>query len=135
MKRIPILLLLLLIFSCKETKTESRTTDSSSATENKDETIKTNSKDSLIFPEEKHFKSLQQVTFGGDNAEAYWSFDDQQLIFQSNNKKWGLECDQMSLMNAWSVFYFHYHYHLGTRRNNPLYNHSRTTVWNVIGIA
>ena len=104
MKRIPILLLLLLIFSCKETKTESRTTDSSSATENKDETIKTTSKDSLIFPEEKHFKSLQQVTFGGDNAEAYWSFDDQQLIFQSNNKKWGLECDQMFLMNAGETF-------------------------------
>ena len=104
MKRIPILLLLLLIFSCKETKTESRTTDSSLATENKNETIKTTNKDSLIFPEEKHFKSLQQVTFGGDNAEAYWSFDDQQLIFQSNNKKWGLECDQMFLMNAGETF-------------------------------
>ena len=24
-------------------------------------------------------------SFGGDNAEAYWSFDDRQLIFQSNN--------------------------------------------------
>ena len=105
MKRIPILLLLLLIFSCKENNTESRTTDSPSATKNKDETIKKTSKDSLIFPEEKHFKSLQQVTFGGDNAEAYWSFDDQQLIFQSNNKKWGLECDQMFLMNAGETFY------------------------------
>ena len=62
MKRIPILLLLLLIFSCKETNTESKTTDSPSATKNKDETIKKTSKDSLIFPEEKHFKSLQQVT-------------------------------------------------------------------------
>ncbi len=30
----------------------------------------------LIFAEEVHFKSLKQVTFGGDNAEAYWSFDD-----------------------------------------------------------
>jgi len=36
----------------------------------------------LIYPEETHFKSLRQVTFGGDNAEAYWRFDDQQLLFQ-----------------------------------------------------
>ena len=40
--------------------------------------------DSLIYPEEVHFKSMRQVTFGGDNAEAYWSFDDKQIIFQSN---------------------------------------------------
>lgn len=104
MKRIPILLLLLFILSCKETKTEPSTTDLSSATENKYETIKTTNKDSLIFPGEKHFKSLKQVTFGGDNAEAYWSFDDQQLIFQSNNKNWGLECDQMFLMNSGETF-------------------------------
>lgn len=58
----------------------------------------------LIFPEETHFKNMRQVTFGGDNAEAYWSFDDKQLIFQSNNKKWGVECDQMFLMNADETF-------------------------------
>ena len=28
-------------------------------------------KDTLIYPEETHFKSLKQITFGGDNAEAY----------------------------------------------------------------
>ncbi len=44
---------------------------------------------------EKHFKNLHQLTFGGDNAEAYFSFDDKQLSFQSNNKKWGLQCDQI----------------------------------------
>jgi Tol biopolymer transport system component len=55
--------------------------------------------DTLIYPEEKHFKSIRQITFGGDNAEAYWSWDDKQMIFQSNNTAWGLECDQMFLMN------------------------------------
>ena len=49
----------------------------------------------LIKPQEKNFKSLKQLTFGGDNAEAYWSFDDKKIVFQSNNSKWGLECDQM----------------------------------------
>ncbi|MEL0202367.1 MAG: hypothetical protein VW892_06970, partial [Flavobacteriaceae bacterium] len=47
----------------------------------------------LIYPEEVHFASLKQITFGGDNAEAYWSFDDQQIIFQSNNAQWGVGCD------------------------------------------
>ena len=56
--------------------------------------------DTIIFPAEKYFKNIRQVTFGGDNAEAYWSFDDSKLIFQSNNKNWGVNCDQMFLMNA-----------------------------------
>lgn len=43
---------------------------------------------------------MRQVTFGGDNAEAYWRFDDSKLIFQSNFKNWGVNCDQMFLMNA-----------------------------------
>lgn len=61
-------------------------------------------KDALIYPEETHFKSIRQVTFGGDNAEAYWSFDDKQIVFQSNNKAWNVECDQMFLMNAEETF-------------------------------
>jgi Tol biopolymer transport system component len=44
---------------------------------------------------EKHFKSLKQLTWGGDNAEAYWSADGSRITFQSNNKAWGLECDQI----------------------------------------
>jgi len=99
MKRIPIILLVLFIFSCKENKTETTTSDK--ATEAiAGETIIT----TLIYPEETHFKSMRQITFGGDNAEAYWSFDDKQIIFQSNNKEWGLECDQMFLMNFDDTF-------------------------------
>ena len=44
---------------------------------------------------EKHLKNLKQLTFGGDNAEAYWSFDNSSLVFQSNYKKWGVQCDQI----------------------------------------
>ena len=54
--------------------------------------------DTLIYPGEKHFKNMRQLTFGGDNAEAYWSSDDSKLVMQSNYDKWGLECDQ--------IFYF-----------------------------
>ena len=56
------------------------------------------SADSLRYPEEKHFKNLRQLTFGGDNAEAYWSFDSKMISFQSNNKEWGLGCDQIFYM-------------------------------------
>lgn len=52
-----------------------------------------NSKDEL------HLKNLKQITFGGDNAEAYFSFDSQKISFQSNNKKWGLKCDQIFMMD------------------------------------
>lgn len=53
----------------------------------------------LIGPSEKHFKSLRQLTFGGDNAEAYFSFDGKSLTMQSNNAKWGLKCDQIFVLD------------------------------------
>lgn len=49
----------------------------------------------LSLAQEKHLKNLTQLTFGGDNAEAYFSPDGKRLTFQSNNPAWGLECDQI----------------------------------------
>ena len=51
--------------------------------------------DSTQYAGEKHFKNIQQLTFGGDNAEAYFSFDGKYIIFQKTNPKEGLPCDQM----------------------------------------
>jgi Tol biopolymer transport system component len=51
--------------------------------------------DTLRYPQEKHLANLRQLTFGGDNAEAYFSFDDTRITFQSNNPAWQLECDQI----------------------------------------
>jgi TolB protein len=51
--------------------------------------------DSLRYESEVHLRHLQQLTFGGDNAEAYWSFDGKSLVFQSNYKEWGVQCDQI----------------------------------------
>ena len=47
---------------------------------------------------ETHLKNIQQLTFGGDNAEAYWSPNGKSLTFQSNNAAWGLNCDQIFAM-------------------------------------
>ncbi|MBP6391323.1 MAG: PD40 domain-containing protein [Flavobacteriales bacterium] len=54
---------------------------------------------SLIVPGEDHFKSLKQLTFGGDNAEAYWSFGGDRLVFQVTNAAWGDSCDQIRHFN------------------------------------
>ncbi len=57
--------------------------------------------DSLRFPGEIHFRNIRQLTFGGNNAEAYWSFDSKQLIFQSDWDKINKQgCDQQFIMNA-----------------------------------
>lgn len=51
--------------------------------------------DSVLYANEKHFKNIQQLTFGGDNAEAYWSYDGKYLIFQRTAPKEGVLCDQI----------------------------------------
>jgi len=53
--------------------------------------------DSLIVPGESHFKSLRQLTAGGENAEAYFSFDGNKLVFQS--QRGNFHCDQIFTMN------------------------------------
>jgi TolB protein len=50
------------------------------------------------LPGEKHLKNIRQITFGGENAEAYWSADGSQLIFQAKTE--GMECDQIYSMDA-----------------------------------
>jgi TolB protein len=49
----------------------------------------------VLFAQEKHLKNITQLTYGGDNAEAYFSPNGKFASFQSNNRKWGLKCDQI----------------------------------------
>lgn len=51
--------------------------------------------DNLVYSDEKHFKNLRQLTFGGDNAEAYFGFDNENVVFQRTAPKDGIECDQI----------------------------------------
>src|SRR5690242_10269558 len=46
---------------------------------------------------EHHLRNIRQITFGGQNAEAYFSHDGTRLIFQSTRD--GRSCDQQFIMN------------------------------------
>jgi len=48
--------------------------------------------------QEKHLKNIKQLTFGGENAEAYFSADAKKLVFQSTRPPYG--CDQIFAMTA-----------------------------------
>ncbi len=55
----------------------------------------------LWFEGERHFANVRQLTFGGNNAEAYWSPDGTQLIFQSDFAGINPQgCDQIFVMNV-----------------------------------
>ena len=51
----------------------------------------------LIQEGEKHFKNLRQLTFSGENAEAYFSSDGKKLILQAHEGD--SLCDQIYIMN------------------------------------
>jgi TolB protein len=50
------------------------------------------------YPGEEHLSNIRQLTFGGQNAEAYFSFDGSELIFQTTRGEDG--CDVIYRMNA-----------------------------------
>lgn len=54
---------------------------------------------SLIAPGERHFRNVRQLTFSGNNAEAYFSRDGKQLIFQRQPEV-GEGCDQQYIINT-----------------------------------
>ena len=45
---------------------------------------------------ERHLSRIRQLTFGGENAEAYWSFSGDRLVFQSTRPPY--KADQIFLM-------------------------------------
>jgi Tol biopolymer transport system component len=52
----------------------------------------------LRLPDEVHLKNVRQLTFGGNNAEAYWSFAGDRLIQQSDRAPY--KCDQIEILSA-----------------------------------
>lgn len=87
---IPVLIFSIIAVSCGE---KSSTGDSDGTASDS-----TASTDSLRYEEETNLVNVRQLTFGGNNAEAYFSYDNKELVFQSDYDKWGVGCDQIFRM-------------------------------------
>lgn len=68
------------------------------ATQSTSASLRAKADDKLSLPSEAHLANLKQLTFGGENAEAYFSADGKQLIFQSTRD--GRKCDQIYTMRV-----------------------------------
>ena len=53
----------------------------------------------IVFSQEKNLRNVQKLTFGGDNAEAYFSPDGKKLTLQVTNPEIGAHCDQIYLLD------------------------------------
>jgi Tol biopolymer transport system component len=49
-------------------------------------------------PQERHLKNVRKLTFGGQNAEAYWSADGKRIVWQSSQP--GYPDEQIFVMDA-----------------------------------
>jgi hypothetical protein len=45
--------------------------------------------------QERNLRNIKKLTFGGDNAEAYFSPDSKNLTMQVTNTQFGVPCDQI----------------------------------------
>jgi TolB protein len=63
-----------------------------------DSTKALSNKSELIQSGEKYLSNMRQLTFGGENAEAYFSVDGSELIFQATRD--GLDCDAIFRMSV-----------------------------------
>ena len=86
----------LILLACNQSEDSTNTQASAEG----DQSVLETQENDIIRDGEEHFASLRQLTFGGDNAEAYWSFDDSKLVFQSKSQKFGSECDQIFVMDV-----------------------------------
>jgi Tfp pilus assembly protein PilP len=87
MKLLSIVASVLVLVSCNQ--------NSQTTIEETKEEATVSQKPDLADSSESHLLNLHQLTYGGDNAEAYFSFNNRKLVFQSNNKAWGVNCDQI----------------------------------------
>jgi Tol biopolymer transport system component len=94
--RVNLLFLLAISFVLMACNASSNSTDTAV-----DENTEENASEGLVdhaLPKEVHLKNVRQLTFGGNNAEAYFSFDNQHLVFQAENPAWDAPCDQIYTM-------------------------------------
>ncbi len=53
----------------------------------------------LLYPQERHLRNVRQLTFGGNNAEGYFDFTGERVVFQSDWSEINPQgCDQIFLL-------------------------------------
>lgn len=86
------LLLALLLSACEKPQKEAAPAANAAPSN----AAPTNPADTLILPEERQWlANIRQLTFGGENAEGYFSFDEKKFSFQRTNPEQGIPCDQI----------------------------------------
>jgi len=88
-KKIFTIFTIVTLSSCAENKSGTKTDAISGETK----------KSEIHYSNEIHLQNIKQLTFGGDNAEAYFSFDDSKLVFQLKNPAIGVDCDQIYVLD------------------------------------
>jgi Tol biopolymer transport system component len=53
----------------------------------------------IHYSSERHLTNVRQLTFGGDNAEAYWAFNQPSLVYQATRPEAGIPCDRIFIMD------------------------------------
>ncbi len=84
-------ILTLFLLSCSENPSKSTNKTENTSVKKPDITSGATKTSQVHYQEEKHLANV--------NAEAYWSFNDELLVFQATNKKWNIECDQIFIAN------------------------------------
>lgn len=94
------LILTLGMFGCTQPEQPSKgtTTGGTPSATNSPEAKPTTTLVNLQEPRERHLTNIKQLTFGGENAEAYWSNDNKELIMQSTHGDY--KCDQIFRLNV-----------------------------------
>ncbi|MEM7248485.1 MAG: hypothetical protein AAF533_24345, partial [Acidobacteriota bacterium] len=108
---IPVLLLSLLTLACRTGDAPSVSQDGSkaaaasqpvsstqAAASSSQPALRRGQVDDLIDSRELRLGHLRKLTAGGENAEAYWSWDDRHLVFQAKRGDEG--CDSIRVMRA-----------------------------------
>jgi len=100
MRKLILLIFVLVAFTISATQKKQDTQEKSatSGLGGAGPVVKGTPDDPLRDPREKHLHNVKQLTFGGQNAEAYFSYDGKRLIFMSTRKPY--ECDQIFTMNT-----------------------------------
>ena len=94
-KNLFILLGMVLIVSACGGSADTETADSADAAASNE-----TEKEDLAYEQETNLSNVRQLTFGGNNAEAYFSFSSDKLVFQAENPAWEVPCDQIFTMST-----------------------------------